>query len=72
MTLANLNTKETKIIKRLIGDKNFNSRLMSLGFFAGNTISIFHKAFGSTLLKVGHSRIALTTSLLQNIEVEDG
>jgi len=71
MTLENIGTKDTKLIKRLLGNSQINSRLLSLGFFAGNTICILHKAFGTTLLRVGSSRVAVATSLLENIEVED-
>jgi len=71
MTLANLGIKETRVIKKVSGEDVINARLLSLGFFAGNSICVLYNAFGTTLLKVGSSRIAITTSLLENIEVED-
>jgi Fe2+ transport system protein FeoA len=71
MTLANLNINEKKHIKRLLGDDTVKSRLMTLGFFTGNTISIQMKSLGNAVVLVGGTRVGIALDLLEKVEIED-
>ena len=71
MTLANLNINEIKHIKRLLGNDPVKSRLMTLGFFTGNTISIQMKSLGNAVVLVGGTRVGIAADLLEIVEIKD-
>lgn len=71
MTLANLNTNETKHIKRLLGDNTIKPRLASLGFHTGNSVCVLQKSLGNAVVKVGGTRIGMAANLLEIVEIEN-
>ncbi len=71
MTLANLDTNEKRRIKRLLGNSPIKSRLITMGFFTGATVSILQKSFGNVVIRIGSSTVGVSSNLLEIIELED-
>jgi Fe2+ transport system protein FeoA len=70
MTALDLDKDDEGIIIRISGRGKIKHRLVTLGFFKGNSICMLHKSLGNALLQVGTSRIAVSTKLLNRIELE--
>jgi Fe2+ transport system protein FeoA len=71
MTLANLDIDKTSFIKKIRGETAMKARLITLGFFTGNSIHVIHQSFGNTVLRVGATVIAISSKLLKLIEIEE-
>ena len=71
MTLADAEINDKRFIKKVLGEDSIKARLLTLGFFSGNSIIVLYKTLGNALLKVGATRMGISASLLKIIEVED-
>lgn len=71
MTLADLEINDERLITKILGEDDIKARLLTLGFFTGNTVCVLHKSFRNALVKVGATRMAISSNLLETIEVEE-
>ncbi|MDR5587197.1 MULTISPECIES: FeoA family protein [Clostridium] len=69
MPLILANTGQSMPIKKIRGNDETKKFLSSLGFIAGETVSIISEIAGSLIIKVKGSRIALDKAMASRIIV---
>ena len=69
MPLILANKGKDMLIKKVTGNDETRKFLSSLGFIAGETVSIISEIAGSLIIKVKESRVALDKSIASRIIV---
>ena len=70
MTLSELNENESGLILNINGSNKVSIRLITMGFISGQSVKILQKNEKNSLVKVGKTRIALSSYLLNNIGIQ--
>ena len=70
MILSELNENESGLISNINGGNKVSIRLMTMGFISGQPVKILQKNEKNALVKVGKTRIALSSYLLNYIEIQ--
>lgn len=69
MPLILANKGDSMLIKKITGSDEIKKFLSSLGFIAGETVSIISEIAGNLIIKVKESRVALDKSIASRIIV---
>jgi Fe2+ transport system protein FeoA len=69
MSVWELDKNQIGIISNIEGNDKISMRLIAMGFIIGQNITILQKDKRSSLVKVGETRVALSSHLLENVKV---
>jgi len=69
MTLLELESGKTGTISHIEGNDDISLRLMSVGFFKGATLNVLFNIGNCALIKVGNTKVALSSYLLNRIKI---
>ena len=69
MSVWDLDKNQTGIISNIEGNNKISMRLMTMGFMVGQNITILQKHVTNSLVRVGGTRIALSSRLLEKIKI---